>query len=436
MRNMRRRAVTAPAPPVSAAVAAPAPADADWRYAQKMEALGRLATGVAHDFNNLLTVISGYSQLLLQRLGAGHDGAEELRQIHRASERGAAFTRQLLKFGGKRESPPEVLDLNAVVADHARLLRPLVGENIELRTELAPDLPPVQASPGQLLQILLNLAANARDAMPQGGALTLATALATAPAAAPGPQVAGSWSGDTPLPPGDAGDRSKASPSLPATRAPAGPPPAAAGRTRVVLCVSDTGCGMDEPVRARIFEPYFSTKSAGLGLGLATVAELARELGGEVRADSRPGGGSTFTLALPAAAAPQTAPTPADLPAGGCETVLLVEDAEPVRALVERVLAGQGFRVLAAAGGDEALALMRQGRGPVDLLITDVVMPGMGGQELADRLQAVRPGLRVLFVSGYGADLLGSEEAAGRAFLPKPFTPNQLLRKAREVLSA
>ena len=400
--------------------------DPDCLRKQRLEALGRLASGVAHDFNNLLTVISGYSQLLLNRIGPQHEMREELLHILRASERAAAFSRQLLYFSSQPHGPAEVLDLNALVEEHARLLRPLIGDDIEVISELASDLPPIEASSGQILQILLNLAANARDAMPHGGQWILATSR--------GEQAAGSCTGDTPSS-DDAGSRTEAPPSLPAVCSPR-PPDA------VQLTVRDTGCGMDEPTQARIFEPFFTTKPAGRGsgLGLATVAELVKQMGGHVHVSSAPGCGSTFTLSWPAAErlpTPVTVAVNAPTPLPFNETVLVVEDDARVRDILRKVLSLHGYTVLQASSGDQALALVRQHQRPIDLLISDVVMPRMSGQQLATQLKACLPRLRVLFVSGYSASMLERPDCPSweePPFLQKPFTPDILIRKIHEVL--
>jgi two-component system cell cycle sensor histidine kinase/response regulator CckA len=406
--------------------------EADRRQAQKMETLGRLASGLAHDFNNVLTVINGYSQLLLGRAGPHHEMHDELTQIQLASQRAAAFIRQLLSFSSKTDCQSERVDLNAVVADHVRLLQPLLGDAIEVRTTLGGGLPAIELSPGQLLQILLNLAANARDAMPRGGHLWLATGLTPPPWRRRAP-AAGKRSDDSSFALGIAGTRREESFALPAARA---LPPA-----EVWLRVTDTGCGMDKGVKAQIFEPFFTTKAPGqgTGLGLATVAEIVKSMGGRIEVESEPGQGSSFTMYFPAAppAIPAAACTPdATSTLKGSETILVVEDADYVRMLLERVLTMNGYTVLAASNGHEAIKLAEQACKPIDLLITDVVMPRMSGRQVVEAVTLLQTHIRVLFVSGYTANVLEEPVARqGEAFLQKPFTPEILLRKVREILA-
>ena len=411
-------------------------ADGDRRQAQKMETLGRLACGVAHDFNNVLTVISGYSQLLLSRGGPGHDMREELLQIQLVSQRAAAFTRQLLCFSSTAGCRPERVDLSAVVTDHARLVRALIGDAIELRTYLARGLPAVELSKAQLLQILLNLAANARDAMPEGGQLILTTGLALPPRSLRA-RAAGRRGDDSLEALGVAGGRSEESSALPATRA-----PEHGAAVEVVLRVTDTGCGMDDGVKARVFEPFFTTKAAGrgTGLGLATVADIVKSMHGRIEVDSEPGHGTSFSMYFPAAAPVQpataNAPDVGTTPKGSV-TILVVEDADYVRMLLERVLAMNGYTVLAAANGFQAIKLAEQAGRPIDLLITDVVMPRMSGRQVVEALATIQAEVRVLFVSGYTASALEDPVARDERefFLQKPFTPETLLRKVREILS-
>jgi signal transduction histidine kinase len=430
-----RSGLEPPSPEPSNAPRAADLADGDRRHAQKMEMLGRLACGVVHDFNNVLTVISGYSQLLLSRGGPGHDMREELLQIQLASRRAAAFARQLLCFSSTGDSHRECVDLNAVVTDHARLLRPLVGDAVELRTHLAEGLPPVQLSKAQLLQILLNLAANARAAMPEGGQLILTTALASAPRS-PRASAAGRRNDDPFVALGVAGDRTHESSALPAAHA-----PERGAAVEVLLRVTDTGCGMDDRVKARVFEPFFTTKAQGqgTGLGLATVADIIRLMHGRIEVDSEPGNGTSFTMYFPAAPPAQPAPTDAPDPGAsrkGNETILVVEDADYVRMLLERVLTMNGYTVLAASNGHEAIKLAEQAARPIDLLITDVVMPRMSGRQVVEALALIQSGVRVLFVSGYTDSAL--EDPVGRdeceSFLQKPFTPETLLQRVREIL--
>ncbi len=371
-----------------------------FRQAQKMEAIGRLAGGVAHDFNNLLSVILVNATMLRER--AVGDDAADLDEIVSASERAAALTRQLLAFSRRQITTRRVIDLNAVVADTERMIRRIVGEDIRVTTALAPGPHPVEADPGQLGQVLLNLVVNARDAMPGGGALAITTsgvdpAAATAAALAPG-----AW---------------------------------------VELTVRDTGSGIAPDAVSRIFEPYFTTKAVGqgTGLGLSTVLGIVQQCGGDVRVDSAPGAGATFRVYLPRTdAAPRSveAPPPiADL--GGCETILLVEDDAAVRATVVSILRKAGYTLLEADGAEAALALDAAGR-DYALLITDMVMPGIGGRALADRLRARRPALPVLFISGYTGEAVAPQtlERPGVALLEKPFPPAALLQRVRGLLGA
>jgi signal transduction histidine kinase/CheY-like chemotaxis protein len=385
-----------------------------YRQAQKMEAVGRLAAGIAHDFNNLLTVIRGYTELLLSGTRHGDPAKARLEEIHRAGERATALTRQLLAFSRKQMAAPVVLDLNALVDNLTRMLRRLIGEDVELTTVPARDLHPVSADPGQLEQVVMNLAVNARDAMPTGGKLTIETANITFEPFAPDGPPAGSARRDH-------------RPEVP-------PGPYA------MLAVSDTGVGMSPEVRARLFEPFFTTKQEGqgTGLGLAMTYAIVKQSGGFVYAYSEPGRGSTFKVYLPRAQGPtKEAPAapPAVLPRG-TETVLLAEDEAEVRRVARVALEMRGYRVLEAATGGQALRLAEQAGRPVQLLLTDVIMPGMSGRELAEVLRQRDPGLKVLFVSGYANEaivrhglLTGSVH-----FLQKPFTPVSLARKVREVL--
>ncbi len=377
------------------------------RQAQKMEAVGQLAGGVAHDFNNLLTIINGYSDLLLEGLPPDDPSRELLGEIHKAGERSAGLTRQLLAFSRQQVLAPRVLDLNAVVADTTSLLRRVIGEDVRLATAPARALWPVKADPGQIEQVLLNLAVNARDAMPTGGTLTVETR-------------------NVELGAGDAA-------AYPGVRT--GP--------HVLLAVSDTGCGMPPEVLARIFEPFFTTKEVGkgTGLGLATVYGIVKQSGGHVAVDSAVGRGTTFKVYLPrpeveasAGASGDRSVTPA-LPRG-TETVLLVEDDDGVRALTRHILRGAGYTVLEAGDGAGAVRSAAGHRGPVHLLITDVVMPGEGGGSVAERVRALCPAVRVLYVSGYTDDAVVRHGILyeGVDFLQKPYTPAALARVVREVL--
>ncbi|MBI4617159.1 MAG: PAS domain S-box protein [Planctomycetes bacterium] len=378
-----------------------------FRHAQKMEAVGRLAGGVAHDFNNLITAITGYTELALRTLHARDPLRQRLEGIRRASERATALAGQLLAFSRKRVVQPGAVDLSEVVAGMGDLLARLIGEDVELVSNLEPGLGRVRADRGEIEQVIANLAVNARDAMPSGGKLVLST-------------------------------RGVVLDEVPA-RVHLGVP---AGRY-ALLAVSDTGVGMDPSTRAHLFEPDFPTKEPGkgTGLGLATVYGIVKQCGGGVRVDSEPGKGSTFQIYLPLAgeARPEeTTPLPGEVTDRATETVLLVEDEELVRAVVHDALAQQGYDMLVATGGAEAIELAANGSRPIHLLVTDMVMPQMGGRELARRLSASRPGLRVLYMSGY-ADPAASGDgllSPRAAYLQKPFTPDEIARKVREVLGA
>lgn len=377
------------------------------RQVQKMEALGRLAGGVAHDFNNLLTAITGYSELLQAILPPRGRARDYLEEIRKAGHRAASLTQQLLAFSRRQPVEARVLDLNAVIRDMHNMLRRLIGEDVELVLDLFPDLGPVRADPGQIEQVLLNLTVNARDAMPQGGRVTISTAnvdLTEDDAAHHAPVVPGSY---------------------------------------VAISVSDTGCGIDPQILPQIFEPFFTTKEQGkgTGLGLAMVYGIARQNGGSVTVASRKGEGTVFRVYLPRLGATTSgeAHGPAREPVRrGSETILAVEDDDVVRHLVRKVLESRGYRVLEARTGAEALDLLRGHSGPLHLLLTDVVMPELSGRELAEHARALHPRLRVLYISGYAdqeqAKLGVRDPFAG--FLAKPFSPEVLERKVREVLDA
>jgi two-component system, cell cycle sensor histidine kinase and response regulator CckA len=375
------------------------------RQSQKMEAVGRLAGGVAHDFNNLLTVITGYSELLLRGLGKGAPERLHAEEIRKAADQAAALTGQLLAFGRKQMLAPQVLDPNDLVRDMEKMLRRVIGEDIDLATSLAESLGCVRADLGQLQQVVLNLAINARDAMPHGGKLTIETSNVIL-------------------------DRAYARKYLEVQT----------GRY-VLLAVSDTGCGMSQEVRSHLFEPFFTTKEIGkgTGLGLSTIYGIVKQSGGHVAVYSEPGQGTTFKVYLPqvdeAGAAAAAVPATQGLP-GGNEVVLLVEDQDRVRGLTREVLSRCGYTVLEAPNGCEGLKLVQEHRGPIHLLMTDVVMPEMNGRALADRLASLRPEIRVLFTSGYtdGAVVRHGVLKAKTAFLQKPFTPDGLAAKVREVL--
>jgi PAS domain S-box-containing protein len=369
--------------------------------ARKMEAIGRLAGGVAHDFNNLLTIILGYAEILHESLARPVD-RHQLESITAAASSAADLTRQLLAFSRKQLLAPQTLDLNAIVAKTLAMLRRVLGENIAVETRAAPRLDPVLADPGQLEQVIVNLCVNARDAMPGGGRLTIATANV---------------------------DLSAADASLIEGLAP-GP--------HVMMSVGDTGAGMDAALLARIFEPFFSTKepSKGTGLGLSTVYGIVRQSGGSVSVQSQPGAGTTFTIYLPRAEAGAADPPTVEAAASrrGSETILIVEDDRDVRSVIGVFLRQHGYTVLEAASGLEALRLCQ--RNPrLDLVITDIVMPMMGGSELAGRLATSQPLIRVLMMSGYADDAAprGALEP-GRAILQKPFTRISLLEAVGRVL--
>jgi PAS domain S-box-containing protein len=377
------------------------------RQSQKMEAVGLLAGGVAHDFNNLLTVISGSTELLLGDAAGLDPSRGRLQAIRTAADQAAALTRQLLAFSRKQVLQPKVLDLNIAVAETESMLRRLIGEHIELTTALDPELGVVRADPGQIGQVILNLAVNARDAMATGGRLTIETA-------------------NLDLDEVEARHRLALEP----------------GRY-VTISVTDTGHGMDEATQARIFEPFFTTKEQGrgTGLGLATVYGILAQSGGGIDVASAPGAGTTFTVCLPRldeGAAEHEQPARVPRPARGSETILLVEDETAVRTLFVDVLEAEGYSVLAADDVEDALRLGDAHGGPIDLVLTDVVMPGMNGPELAGRLLGARPALKVVFMSGYTDDAVARNGVLepGAMFLQKPFSIDVLLRTVREVLDA
>src|SRR5256714_2854381 len=369
-----------------------------------MEAVGRLAGGVAHDFNNLLTVIRSYSDLVLEDLAPGDAKRDDLEQVRKAADGAAALTRQLLAFSRQQIVEPRVVSLNTVVEGLQKILRRVIGEDIKVTIALAPDLGAVRADVGQLEQVLMNLAVNARDAMPTGGRLTVETANAEHD-------------------PEYARDRE-----------------AAAVRRFAMLAVTDTGCGMDEATKARIFEPFFTTKEPGkgTGLGLATVYGIVQQAGGFIWVYSEPGQGTSFKIYLPEvdATVERTTAAPAGPAPRGTETVLLVEDAAAVRAVTKQVLERQGYTVLETPDGEAALRLAQRHRGPIHLLLTDVVMPRVTGRELAERLAHVRPGGKVLYTSGDTRDSVGRAPVlgAGAGGPPKPAFPESLARKVRDVL--
>ncbi len=377
------------------------------RQSQKMEAVGQLAGGIAHDFNNLLTAILGSTQLLLQATPPGDVRREDVEEIRNAGLRAAELTRQLLAFSRRQVLAPKVLELNAVVANMDKMLRRLIGDDVELATALHAEAGAVNADPGQLEQVLLNLVVNARDAMPGGGRVLIETTrlLLRDELVERRHRLA----------PGD----------------------------YVCLAVTDSGLGMDEATQAHLFEPFFTTKEVGkgTGLGLATVYGIVKQSGGYIWVYSEPGRGTTVKVYLPrvpgAAEPPLPAPEPPAL-RGGHETVLLVEDAAPVRTLARRSLEACGYQVIDAADGPSALELSARHTGEIAVLVTDVVMPGMSGRELAERLAPTRPAMKVLYTSGYTDDAMVRQGVlnAGVAFLQKPFVPDSLARKVREVLDS
>ncbi|MGH7580075.1 MAG: hybrid sensor histidine kinase/response regulator [Gemmatimonadales bacterium] len=366
--------------------------------AQQMEVLGRFAGGVAHDFDNLLTAIQGYTSLLLRDLRAGDPQREGLEEIRRSSERAAGLTRQILAFGRRHAAESGPVDLNQLVGNLVRLLPPLIGDELALVTVLGPSVGMVRADPGHLEQVVMNLVVNARDAMPDGGRLTIAT-------------------GNEQITDYDP----RASPELPPGH-------------YVLLTVRDTGTGIDPATQPSIFEPFFTTKERGrgLGLGLATVYGIVKQCEGHIDVESAPGRGTTVRVYLPMARA-ESGGAPPSLRTSGI--ILLVEDEEPVRLFAKAALEDQGYRVLEAGHGWEALMRLSEFDGAVSLVIADVMMPEMGGSELARRLAVERPGLPILFLSGYTDDEMTLRGLGPpSAFVQKPFTPDVLARRVREMI--
>jgi CheY-like chemotaxis protein len=364
------------------------------RQSQRFEPVGQLAGGIAHDFNNLLTVISGYTELLLRRLGHDAEGSREIAEVEKAAGQAARLTRQLLAYSRKQLLEPTILDLNDVVAETHTMLERVIGENITFRTTLASHPACIYADTGQIEQIIMNLVVNARDAMPDGGKLSIATENVSA----------SDGSGDS-----------------------------------VVLTVTDTGLGMDEATRARIFEPFFTTKErgAGTGLGLSTVYGIVKQSDGRIELESEPGGGTTFRLSFPRATenAEPLKPKPLDdRSLNGSETVLLVEDEEALRELGKEILETYGYTVLLAGDGAAGLDLAGSHPYSIELLMTDIMMPKMGGIELAERLSSLRPELKVLYTSGYNDNGGTPEMIAGARYLQKPYAMEDLARTLRDLL--
>jgi PAS domain S-box-containing protein len=377
----------------------------EFRQAQKMEAVGRLAGGVAHDFNNLLTIISGYAQLAQDIVAREAPIRSYIDEILKAGDRASALVRRLLGFTRRQALDPQAVDLNSVVKSTEKMIRRLIGEDIDVLTELASGLGVVRSDSAQLEQVIMNLAINARDAMPNGGKLIIETAnieldqnyAQTHLAVSPGPYV--------------------------------------------LLAVSDTGSGMDAHTRAHIFEPFFTTKEKGkgTGLGLATVYGIVKQSGGNIWVYSERGHGTTFKIYLPRVTSPPVVPEPVVVstsPPQGSETILLVEDEESIRSLVLSILQAHGYTVLEAGGPLDALEISKNFEKPIHLLFTDVVMPQMSGREMAEQISAVRPDTKVLYMSGYTDQAIAHHGvlAPGVPFLQKPFTPEALAQKVREVL--
>jgi len=375
------------------------------RQAQKMEAVGKLAGGVAHDFNNLLTVITGYSQILMDQHAKNAQASHSIEQIFKAADRATSLTRQLLAFSRRQMLQPRLVSLNALVRNLEKMLRPLLGERIQIVIRSSSDLGGVRADPSQLGHILMNLAVNARDAMPRGGTLTVATANADL---------------------GDAFARTH---------------PGATPGQYVVLSVSDTGTGMDEHTLTHLFEPFFTTKEPGkgTGLGLSMVYGFVKQSGGYITVDSKLGEGTIFQIYLPRVDSVEEAPAIEAIPllrAVGSGTILLVEDEDAVRSLVETILTADGYKILVANSPVQAVDICGSFSGVIDVLLTDVIMPEMSGPELAEELLMVRPDLKVIYMSGYAGEHLDEEgvNAEGASLLQKPFTAAALEDKIRQTL--
>jgi signal transduction histidine kinase len=381
--------------------------EAQYRQAQKMEAVGRLTAGIAHDFNNLLTAINGFAELTRHQLMPDDPLREMVEKVLHSGQRAADLVRQLLAFSRKQIIEPQVLDPNTVVSEMDKMLRRVIGEDIELRTTLEPDVWPIKVDHAQIGQVIANLAVNARDAMPEGGQLTIETANVVL--------AEENMPGQLELEPGD----------------------------YVVLVVSDTGTGMNDEVLSHLFEPFFTTKEPGkgTGLGLATVYGVVRQSGGDIRVRSEENEGTTFEIYLPRVEAVVRAPSGprgiADVPSG-VETILLVEDDESVRDLSWRVLEGQGYTVMQAGDGREALQVAANYPDPIHLLATDLVMPGISGKELGEQLIQGHPELKILYMSGYTDELFAEHGILepGVTLLQKPFRPVELAHKVRQVLDS
>ena len=377
------------------------------RQSQKMDAVGRLAGGIAHDFNNLLAVILSYAELAALELPPDDPIRADLEEIRKAGERGSELTQQMLLFSRQQVLNPRVLDPNQLVTNLQRMLIRVIGEDIELKVLLKSKLDKISADAGQIEQVLMNLVVNARDAMPTGGKLTIETS-------------------NVNLDEGYARDHIEVT---------AGP--------HVMIAVSDSGCGMDQATQARVFEPFFTTKEVGkgTGLGLSTVFGIVKQSGGSIQVYSEPGNGTTFKIFLPSAEGTVVLPvvaSPDALEQRGTETILLVEDEDQVRAVASGILKRYGYHVIAARSSGEALLLSEKHPVNIALLLTDVVMPTMNGRELADRIRLMRPGIRILYMSGYTDNVIVHHGVlnSGAAFLQKPFTPESLARSVRQVLDA
>ncbi|HEX8888377.1 MAG TPA: PAS domain S-box protein [Pyrinomonadaceae bacterium] len=376
-----------------------------FRQAQKMEAIGKLAGGIAHDFNNLLTAINGYSDLTLRRLEAEHPVRRNIEEIKKAGQRATNLTRQLLAFSRKQMLQPKILNLNDMITDTSKMLRRLIGEDIEIALRLKPSLGKVKADPSQIDQVLMNLVVNARDAMPHGGSLTIETA------------------------------------NVEMDKAISDKYTSVLAGAHVMIRITDTGSGMSEDVQQHIFEPFFTTKGVGkgTGLGLSTVYGIVKQSDGYISVESEVGQGTTFKIYLPRVEEAQTADVKkvVEAPAPrGTETILLVEDEEMVRNMTRTILESNGYKVLTATDGKDALSFCESYGGKIDLMLTDVIMPHMSGKVLAEQLAPQRPEMRVLYMSGYTDDAIVHHGALeeGIAFLPKPFAPDALAFKVREIL--